>query len=158
MLHLRFNSKPVRQLCIQPTGGGKTLVFHTLACYMKGISIYIIPFLSLSANQVNKAMLGACHNPPTWVVHLDDLNEPDVLELLTLIKECDAATTIMLYSSPHYLAARFPGFVKKLIKITPISLVVYRGWGADFISKLRANYSSQKSILGGYLLSSQFQH
>ena len=37
MLHLQADREEVSQLCIQPTGGGKTLVFHLLACYMLGI-------------------------------------------------------------------------------------------------------------------------
>lgn len=125
ILRLRADREEVRQLCIQPTGGGKTLVFHTLACYMKGVSICIIPLLSLGADQVNKAMLRARHDPSIWAVHLDDLRDIDVKELLGLINEMDqATTTVMLYSSPQFLVQRFPGFLSKLINTCAIKLVV----------------------------------
>ena len=70
-----------RQLCIQPTGGGKTLLFHTIACYVKGVSICIVPLLSLGADQVNKTMLRTANDPSTRAVHLDDLLDADVGEL-----------------------------------------------------------------------------
>ena len=113
-----------RQLCIQPTGGGKTLLFHTIACYLKGVSICIVPLLSLGADQVNKTMLRTANDPSTWAVHLDDLLDADVGELLLLIKEMDDKTTVMLYSSPQFLTERFPSFIKLLSKSSRIRMIV----------------------------------
>ena len=155
ILRLRADREEVRQLCIQPTGGGKTLVFHTLACYMKGVSICIIPLLSLGADQVNKAMLRARHDPSIWAVHLDDLRDIDVKELLGLINEMDqATTTVMLYSSPQFLVQRFPGFLSKLINTCAIKLVVvdeihlFAQFGRSFRSEFNdMNENSSDSFL-----------
>ena len=114
----------LRQLCIQPTGGGKTLLFHTIACYLKGVTICIVPLLSLGADQVNKTMLRTANDPSTWAVHLDDLLDDDVSELLLLIKEMDDKTTVMLYSSPQFLTERFPSFIKLLLQSSRIRMIV----------------------------------
>lgn len=38
-------------LLVRPTGGGKTLVFNTLAACLKGVTLCISPLLSLGADQ-----------------------------------------------------------------------------------------------------------
>ena len=110
----------LRQLCIQPTGGGKTLLFHTIARYLMGGTICIVPLLSLGADQVNKTMLRTANE----AVHLDDLLDDDVSELLLLIKEMDDKTTVMLYSSPQFLTERFPSFIKLLLQSFRIRMIV----------------------------------
>ena len=115
----------LRQLCVQPTGGGKTLLFHTIACYLKGVSLCIVPLLSLGADQVNKTMLRTSGDPTTWAVHLDDLNDAkEVEELLLLLQEMNDIGTVMLYTSPQFLTDRFPKFIASLMKVSFLRLIV----------------------------------
>ena len=47
----------IRQLCVQPTGSGKSLLFQTIATFLKGVTLCLSPLLSLAADQVNKLMI-----------------------------------------------------------------------------------------------------
>jgi hypothetical protein len=50
-------SSPLKLLLVRPTGGGKTLVFTSVAACIKGITLCILtPLLSLGADQVQKIM------------------------------------------------------------------------------------------------------
>ena len=92
------------------------MLFHTLACYLKGVSICIVPLLSLGADQVNKTMIRTQHDPSTWAIHLDDLHDKKVVdELLTLLQDMNDNGTVMLYSSPQFLTERFPNFIADLV-------------------------------------------
>ena len=125
ILRLRSEKHVVRQLCVRPTGGGKTLLFHTLAAYMKGVTLCLIPLLSLGADQVNKAMIKT-RNDPTMAIsafHLDELSTADLKELLLLLSEVDAGTTTILYSSPQFLTDSNPTFVHDLMKLKVLRFV-----------------------------------
>ena len=47
----------IRQLCVQPTGSGKSLLFQTIASFLKGVTLCLSPLLSLTADQVNKLVI-----------------------------------------------------------------------------------------------------
>ena len=49
-------TSPLKLLLVRPTGGGKTLVFTSVAACIKGITLCITPLLSLGADQVQKVM------------------------------------------------------------------------------------------------------
>ena len=40
----------IRQLCVQPTGSGKSLLFQTIATFLKGVTLCLSPLLSLAAD------------------------------------------------------------------------------------------------------------
>ena len=128
ILRLRFEKEEVRHLCVRPTGGGKTLLFHTLAAYMKGVTLCLIPLLSLGADKVNKAMIKT-HNDPNLAIsafHLDDeLEDADVKELLLLLSEVDDGTITIHYSSPQFLVDRCPFFFEALLKIGVLRFVAF---------------------------------
>ena len=104
----------------------KELLFHTVACYLKDVSLCIVPLLSLGTGQVNKTMLRTSGDPTTWAVHLDaDLSDAkEVEELLLLLQEMNDIGTVMLYTSPQFLTDRFPKFVASLMKVSFLRLIV----------------------------------
>ena len=55
ILKLALSNSPCRYLCIRPTGGGKTLLFTTIARFLRGVTICISPLLSLGADQAPKS-------------------------------------------------------------------------------------------------------
>ena len=126
IIRLRNKRKPVRQLCVRPTGGGKTLLFQTLAAYMKGITLCLIPLLSLGADQVNKTMIKTRSDSTNSIsaVHLDELKRDDLLELLAILNEADDGLTTILYSSPQFLVKSFPTFFAGLLATGLLRFVV----------------------------------
>ena len=60
--------REIRQLCVQPTGSGKSLLFQTIATFLKGITICLTPLLSLGADQVNKLMINTRSEDTTIAV------------------------------------------------------------------------------------------
>ena len=76
-----------RQLCVQPTGSCKCLLFQTITKFIKGLTLCLSPLVSLTADQVNKLMVN------TWVadtiintLHLDECEQRDIPEIMALIK------------------------------------------------------------------------
>ena len=47
-------------LCVQPPGGGKTLLYQVFDALLKGVCIYISPVLSIGGDQVNKLTMNTC--------------------------------------------------------------------------------------------------
>ena len=117
---------PIRQLCVRPTGGGKTLLFQTLAAYMKGITLCLIPLLSLGADQVNKTMIKTRSDSTNSItaIHLDELKRNDLVELLSILREADDGLTTILYSSPQFLVESFPTFFAGLLSTGLLRFVV----------------------------------
>jgi superfamily II DNA helicase RecQ len=86
---------------------------------MKGVTICLIPLLSLGADQVNKAMMKTRNDPSKAITafHLDELEDTDLNELLILLSEVDAGCTTILYSSPQFLVDRCPTFFNRLMNL-----------------------------------------
>jgi Superfamily II DNA helicase len=77
-------NSPLKLLLVRPTGGGKTLVFTSIAACIKGITLCITPLLSLGADQVQKIMSKTSETNKTIVgFHLDELNDAQLLDLKT---------------------------------------------------------------------------
>ena len=65
--------KPLKHLCVRPTGGGKSLVFNVVALLLGGVTICICPLLSLGADKTEK----------TQNINLDTATAPLKLSILT---------------------------------------------------------------------------
>ena len=69
-------------LLVRPTGGGKTLVFNTLAACLKGVTLCISHLLSLGANQTQKVMESACNDRSISSFHLDEMSNASIQAVL----------------------------------------------------------------------------
>ena len=56
VLHQHTLNNPIRLLCIQGTGKGKSVLYQSLSAHFKGVTVYISPLLTLGSDQVNKLM------------------------------------------------------------------------------------------------------
>ena len=54
LIESHFTNVPIKHLCVRPTGGGKSLVFNTVADVLLGVTICICPLLSLGTDQAKK--------------------------------------------------------------------------------------------------------
>ena len=74
-------------LCIR-TGGGKSLTMYLTAISVGGITLVIIPLLSLTANQMERIKKAMQQDGAVVAVHLDDAAKNDVKE--NVIPEMDS--------------------------------------------------------------------
>ena len=117
--------REIRQLCVQPTGSGKSLLFQTIATFLKGITICLTPLLSLGADQVNKLMINTRSEDTTIaVLHLDECDHGDIPEIMGLIKNMKDNSTLFIFCSPQSITEKFDTFVNALIHDGLIRFVV----------------------------------
>ena len=96
-------TSPLKCLLVHPTGGGKTLLFTSVAACIKGITLCITPLLSLGADQVQKVMSKTSETDKSIIgFHLDELTDAQLLlELQNYLSTLPPTTTktIVLFSS-----------------------------------------------------------
>ena len=115
----------IRQLCVQPTGSGKSLLFQTIASFLKGVTLCLSPLLSLAADQVNKLVINTRGTDSTIIaLHMDESERGDDTEILDLIKNLKDTSTLFLFCSPQCIANKFPEFFNSLIADGLIKFVV----------------------------------
>jgi superfamily II DNA helicase RecQ len=94
-------------LLVKPTGGGKSLVRDGIAVVLGGITLTIVPLLSLGADQTRKLNARAAQDDaPTMAFHLDEMKSPQEQQRLAdrlLLLPDDTTKTILLFSSPQFL-------------------------------------------------------
>jgi superfamily II DNA helicase RecQ len=103
-----LTSSPLKLLLVRPTGGGKTLVFTSVAACIKGITLCITPLLSLGADQVQKIMSKTSVTDKTIIgFHLDKLTDAQLLDLKNYLSTLLPTTpkTIVLFSSPQRIVS-----------------------------------------------------
>jgi superfamily II DNA helicase RecQ len=110
-------NSPLKLLLVRPTGGGKTLVFTSVAacikasvaaCSIKGITLCITPLLFLGADQVQKIMSKTSKTDKSIIgFHLDELTDAQLLELKNYLSTLPSTTTktIVLFSSPQCIVS-----------------------------------------------------
>ena len=88
------------------TGSGKNLILQTVAVCVGGITLVIVPLLSLAANQLSRLELASQNHGSVKAVHLDET--PYALVQSVLIPKMermrgDGSDTLVLFCSPQYL-------------------------------------------------------
>ena len=113
LLDEHFKQNEIRLLCVQPTGGGKTLLYQTVAAQLKGVCIYISILLSLVSDQVKKLMIKTRSDDTTIVlVHVDEVqNKKDLDGILSLVKNVGNSVCVITFASPQSITTTHPNFV-----------------------------------------------
>ena len=95
----------LKQLCVRPTGGGKTLLYNVVAAYLKGITIMISPLLSLGADQTRKLLKVSVGDRSITAFHLDELTSIEIGNLFQGLKNLSPTKTVVLITS-HRLSSQ----------------------------------------------------
>ena len=92
----------IYQLCVRPTGGGKLLLFTTLAACLGHITtICITPLLCLGADQTIKHQQNTISSRNEIIsVHLDEIPKGDISEYITLCQATIESFSTIIYASP----------------------------------------------------------
>lgn len=94
-------------IVIERTGGGKSLMLYLTAICVGGISLVIIPLLSLTANQMEKIRRAAQTHGAVYAFHLDEESKHDVKQ--KVIPKMDSfdynsSTSMLILCSPQYIS------------------------------------------------------
>ena len=128
LIHSHLEAVPIRHLCVRPTGGGKSLVFQTVADVVGGVTICICPLLSLGADQAKKVLSKThldCRSITAF--HLDELSTDAIKKLKGFFQSADytkSNTSIIIFASPQAITNQYKPFIDYLIKCNLISFVV----------------------------------
>ena len=110
---------------MQPTGSGKSLLFQTIATFLKGVTLCLSPLLSLGADQVNKLMINTrSDDTAITALHLDECELRDIPDIMALIKNLKDTSTLFIFSSPQAITDKFRSFSTALIMDGLIKFVV----------------------------------
>ena len=128
LIESHFTNVPIRHLCVRPTGGGKSLVFNTVADVLLGVTICICPLLSLGADQTKKLLSKSDANQKAITAfHLDELSNSAIGKLKRFLQSSaylNSPTSIVLFASPQAITTRYYPFVNWLITRDLIRFVV----------------------------------
>ena len=107
---MKFKASPLKPsslLFVHPTGGGKSLVRDVHSTLFRGVSLNIVPVLSLGADLSLKVREKASQGCGCVVsIHLDEIqNKQDAERIIHSVEALPIATkkTIMLFASPQVL-------------------------------------------------------
>ena len=90
-------------------GEGGSLILHTVAVCVGGVSLVLVPLLVMTANQLSRIKSASQRHGSVRAVHLDEVTDSLVRSsLLPKMAAMDkgGADTLLLYCSPQYLATR----------------------------------------------------
>ena len=128
LIQSHFTNVSIKHLCVRPTGGGKSLVFNTVADVLLGVTICICPLLSLGADQAKKLLSKSHANQKAITAfHLDELSNSAIGKLKRFLETpayLNCPTSIILFASPQAITTRYYPFVNWLINRNIIRFVV----------------------------------
>jgi hypothetical protein len=105
ILHTCSSKETGPSLLVRPTGGGKSLVRDAVATVLGGVSLTIVPLLSLASAQCRKLNDIACQEHcPVLAYNLDELKTPQAQRRIVqriLSSEATTNKRILLFSSPQ---------------------------------------------------------
>ena len=95
-------------IVVDRTGGGKSLILQMTAICVGGVTLVIVPLLSLTANLMSRISRASCARMAVSAVHLDETSHHDlVTKVIPKLDGLSPETTesIFLLCSPQYLAS-----------------------------------------------------
>ena len=130
MMKFKLSSiHPAPILFVQPTGGGKSMVRDVHSVISRGISLTIVPVLSLGADQRKKVIDKANQSCGRIIsIHIDEITNTvsaiDIIKNILLLPD-DTKKTILLFASPQAIVDKphWKQFLKELIKRNLLRLV-----------------------------------
>ncbi len=148
-------SRQVRPtMLVQGTGGGKTSVYQTIGCIMRGVHLIIQNTLSLSSDQLLKAQELSKNVPNVFTVQLDSIKTSAqrraLIEAMEKFHDPKSNIIFFIFSSPEALlrpqwlslfTSLRDKLILKLITIDEVHLFVIYGltFRFDFL-KLKKNF------------------
>ena len=96
--------RAIHQLCIRPTGGGKSLLFTTLTACLGRITLCITPLLFLGTDKTIKHQNNTkTQSTELNSLHLDEVPKGDIQLVLYLLLAAAPSSSIIVYASPQSL-------------------------------------------------------
>ena len=95
-------------LVVDRTGGGKSLILQLTAVAVAGVTLVIVPLLSLTANQMARISRASSRRMSINAIHLDETSWEDVESKVIPKMESiqpDTSSSLFLLCSPQYIAA-----------------------------------------------------
>ena len=128
ILEAALLEKPIRHICVRPTGGGKSLVLNVVAAILKDVTIYICPLLALGADQTKKTLAMVDVPPPATITafHLDEMKLKSVFRLKSKLRDPRSRdTAVVIYMSPQsFMNAKGNALIPFLLCNNFIHLIV----------------------------------
>ena len=133
---------------MRPNRRGESLTLYLTAVSVGGITLVIIPLLSLTANQLERIKTAMQEHGAVVATHLDDAGKNDVKENVIPKMDafpCDVSTTFMILCSPQYIAenvdfrnALLRARDRKVLRLVAIDEVhIYAMHGRSFRDSIR---------------------
>ena len=94
-------------LVVDRTGGGKSLILQLTAVAVAGVTIVIVPLLSLTANQMARISRASSKHMSITAIHLDETSWDDVEgKVIPKLESLppDTSESLFLLCSPQYIA------------------------------------------------------
>ena len=105
-------------IVVDSTGGGKSLITFMSAVTVAGISLLIIPLLSLTANQLSHIKKAVSKYRIVTAHHLNDLSSTDLNDSIIPMMDAfpyESLSTMLLLCSPQFIIEH-PAFKDALIR------------------------------------------
>jgi superfamily II DNA helicase RecQ len=122
LLKAYANNTSITQLCVRPTGGGKSLLYQVTAACLKQVTLVVTPLLALGSDQLDKGL--AIPDVSITAFHLDDLDPNKIEQVLTKIKNCEPDETIILLSSPQCIVGIASSLISHIILSKQLRMIM----------------------------------
>ena len=122
LLEAHANNSSITQLCVRPTGGGKSLLYQVTAACLKQVTLLVTPLLALGSDQLDKGL--AIPDQLITAFHLDELHSKEIEQVLTKIKTSQPDETLILLSSPQCIVGPASPLISHILSTKQLMMVV----------------------------------